>query len=145
MILYGNTRRIVIYPCRNNTELNFVCLHLDEESGINSDDWNQAVSKDLVLKVFDEYTDDVKALLAMMDPDGVKLWKLLDLPALDTVSLAEFTLGQGVNKLSVGEREGRFVRRCRSSVSTTSRTGWCSGNGRWCSFRSIISFWNYNF
>ena len=91
LLLSGNMRRIVIYPCRNNTELNFVCLHPDKESRIDSEDWNQAVSKDQVLQVFNEYTDDVKTLLAMVDPDGVKLWKLLDLPALNTVSYAAFT------------------------------------------------------
>ena len=75
-----------MYPCRNNTELNFVCLHPDEESEGKDDDWNQSASKDLVLKIFDEYPADVKALLAKVQPETIKLWKLLDLAALTKVS-----------------------------------------------------------
>lgn len=84
-LLYGADRRIVVYPCRDNKELNFVCLHPSEESEVpQDDDWNSTASKDLVLKIFDSYPEDVKALLRHA-PDGVKLWDLLDLPALETV------------------------------------------------------------
>lgn len=85
-LLYGPSRRIVIYPCRNNSELNFVCLHPDGESESDATGWNQSASKQLVLKVFDEYPEEVKALLSKAESDSIKLWKLLDLPALTTVS-----------------------------------------------------------
>lgn len=86
-LLYGADRRIVVYPCRDNKELNFVCLHPDEESETPADDdWNATASKDLLLKIFDSYPADVKALLGHAPENGIKLWQLLDLPALETVS-----------------------------------------------------------
>lgn len=91
-LLYGESRRIVIYPCRNNTELNFVCLHPEEESEGTGDDWNQSASKELLLKIYDEYPGDIKALLSKAEPDSIKLWKLLDLPALPMVSISRFFL-----------------------------------------------------
>lgn len=36
-IIYGSDRRVVIYPCVNNTMLNFVCIHPKEESDASSD------------------------------------------------------------------------------------------------------------
>ncbi|KIN09142.1 hypothetical protein OIDMADRAFT_150275 [Oidiodendron maius Zn] len=91
-LMYGDSHRIVMYPCRNNTELNFVCLHPDEESEGKDDDWNQSASKDLVLKIFDEYPADVKALLAKVQPETIKLWKLLDLAALTNWTEGNFAL-----------------------------------------------------
>jgi hypothetical protein len=86
-LLYGADRRIVVYPCRDNKEFNFVCLHPDEESETPPDgDWNATASRELVLKIFDSYPADVKALLGHAPENGIKLWQLLDLPALETVS-----------------------------------------------------------
>lgn len=77
-LLYGNDRRIVIYPCRNNTVLNFVALHPDEETEARTDDWNQTASKVALLSCFSSYPEDVKALLDKVPPQEIKLWKLLD-------------------------------------------------------------------
>jgi 2-polyprenyl-6-methoxyphenol hydroxylase-like FAD-dependent oxidoreductase len=76
-LLYGSDRRIVIYPCRNNTLLNFVAMHPDEESEATAD-WDQTASKDKMLSCFSTFPDDVRALLSKASPLGVKLWKLLD-------------------------------------------------------------------
>lgn len=86
VMISGNERRLVMYPCRSNTELNFVALHPDNESEVTSEDWNEAGSKPTLLKVFGDYSDDVKALLEKVNPETLKLWKLLDLEALDRVS-----------------------------------------------------------
>jgi hypothetical protein len=77
-LLYGEDRRVVVYPCRNNTELNFVALHPDEESGGSSETWDQSVSMESMLACFKKYPDDVKALLSKAAPETIKLWKLLD-------------------------------------------------------------------
>ncbi|CEL03661.1 hypothetical protein ASPCAL04811 [Aspergillus calidoustus] len=80
----GTYRRLVIYPCRNNTELNFVCLHPDKESEGSKEGWNNAASLEQVLKVYDEFCPPMKALLRMVNPEEIKLWRLLDRKALGT-------------------------------------------------------------
>ncbi|KAJ5627316.1 hypothetical protein N7528_004743 [Penicillium herquei] len=45
----GQYRRLVIYPCRDNTELNFVCLHPDTESEGTTEGWNISGSQDNLL------------------------------------------------------------------------------------------------
>ncbi|PYI05107.1 FAD/NAD(P)-binding domain-containing protein [Aspergillus sclerotiicarbonarius CBS 121057] len=80
----GQYRRLVIYPCRNNTELNFVCLHPDTESDGTSEGKSPYRYKDNLLRVFDEFSPAMKSLLAMADPDSIKLWRLLDRKALGT-------------------------------------------------------------
>lgn len=46
--------------------------------------WNITGSQDNLLRVFDEFSPAMKALLAMADPDSIKLWRLLDRKALGT-------------------------------------------------------------
>ncbi|OBT56352.1 hypothetical protein VE04_02908 [Pseudogymnoascus sp. 24MN13] len=77
-LLYGTDRRIVIYPCRNNTLINFVALHPDEETEADGDNWDQAASKDSMLSCFSSYPEDVRLLLAKASAETIKLWKLLD-------------------------------------------------------------------
>ncbi|TGO62075.1 hypothetical protein BCON_0022g00130 [Botryotinia convoluta] len=78
LLLYGKDRRIVAYPCRNNTLLNFVAMHLEEETEASSEEWSQSASKDSLLSCYTSYTDDVQALLAKVSPEDIKLWSLLD-------------------------------------------------------------------
>lgn len=87
-MLNGDERRIVMYPCRNNTDMNFIAMHPDVESDGSSQEWNQSGSMDVLLKVFDGFSDDVRAVLRKAHPDTVKLWKLLDHEALPTVSFS---------------------------------------------------------
>ncbi|KAF7919697.1 uncharacterized protein EAE97_011615 [Botrytis byssoidea] len=77
LLLYGKDRRIVAYPCRNNTLLNFVALHPEEETEASSEEWSQSASKDSLLNCYTSYTDDVQALLAKASPEDVKLWMAL--------------------------------------------------------------------
>ncbi|PYI23431.1 hypothetical protein BO99DRAFT_409037 [Aspergillus violaceofuscus CBS 115571] len=100
----GTYRRWVIYPCRyiykqypprrkgygNGTKMNFVCLHPDAESqhstevcirDLDTDEppttgWDVSGSQDQLLKIYDEFSPAMKALLAMTDPDSIKLWRL---------------------------------------------------------------------
>ncbi|KAF9892296.1 hypothetical protein FE257_002073 [Aspergillus nanangensis] len=80
----GQYRRLVIYPCRKNTELNFVCLHPDAESQGSTEGWDISGSREHLLKVYDEFAPAMKALLAMADPKSIKLWRLLDRKTLGT-------------------------------------------------------------
>lgn len=80
----GTHRRLVIYPCRNNNELNFVCLHPDVDSPESSEGWNNNTSVEHLLRVFDEFCPAMKLLLGKADPKTLKLWRLFDHPALET-------------------------------------------------------------
>jgi 2-polyprenyl-6-methoxyphenol hydroxylase-like FAD-dependent oxidoreductase len=81
-LVYGADRRLVIYPCRDNTLLNFVCMHPDEETEASSETWDQSVSKDTMLACFETFPEDVRRLLSMADAESINLWKLLDHQAL---------------------------------------------------------------
>lgn len=35
IIWYGQDRRVIMYPCDANKQLNFVCIHPREESGVD--------------------------------------------------------------------------------------------------------------
>jgi 2-polyprenyl-6-methoxyphenol hydroxylase-like FAD-dependent oxidoreductase len=78
LLLYGTDRRIVAYPCRNNTLLNFVAMHPDEETEASEQEWSQSASKDSMLRCYTSYPEDVQVMLAKASPEGIKLWKLLD-------------------------------------------------------------------
>lgn len=79
-IWLGEDRRIVIYPCRDNTLLNFVCIHPDSETSGSSDSWNDGGSKeDLIACYKDFYPPLIDVLKKATD---IKLWKLLDRPTL---------------------------------------------------------------
>ena len=77
-ILHGIERRLVQYPCRKNTIINFVAMHPDEETEASGEEWSQAASREKMLECFSRYPEDVKAMIAKVDPDGLSLWKLLD-------------------------------------------------------------------
>ncbi|KAF7528389.1 hypothetical protein G7054_g10167 [Neopestalotiopsis clavispora] len=80
----GKHRRLVIYPCRHNTELNFVCLHPDTESQNSVEGWDNAATVEHLVKVFSEFYEPMKELLSMADADTLKLWRLYDRGALGT-------------------------------------------------------------
>lgn len=76
-------RRVVIYPCVDNEQLNFVCIHPAEMSTINKDaDWNQQASKDSLLGVYRDFSPKVVKLLAKADPQTLRVWPLLDMETL---------------------------------------------------------------
>ncbi|KAJ6029972.1 uncharacterized protein N7446_000965 [Penicillium canescens] len=79
-------RRVVIYPCSNNELLNFVCLHPDTDTTIDTagDSYNQHIGKDALLDVYKHFNPQVRKLLAKADPQSLKLWPLLDMETLPT-------------------------------------------------------------
>ncbi|PKS08463.1 hypothetical protein jhhlp_004846, partial [Lomentospora prolificans] len=87
IIWYGEDRRIVMYPCDSNRQLNFVCIHPREESqatGAAEGEWNTAVGKSCLLKVFKNFHPSVLALLDKAETDSLKVWELLDMDNLST-------------------------------------------------------------
>jgi 2-polyprenyl-6-methoxyphenol hydroxylase-like FAD-dependent oxidoreductase len=79
MVMHSD-RRMVMYPTSNNTLLNFVCIHPEAETAADSSgDWNNEATRDMLLKVFKDYHEDFRAILAKADKESLKLWRLLDM------------------------------------------------------------------
>jgi 2-polyprenyl-6-methoxyphenol hydroxylase-like FAD-dependent oxidoreductase len=73
-------RRIVMYPTSNNTLLNLVCIHPEEETAAESSgDWNNQATRQMLLKIYQDYHEAFRAILAKADEGSLKLWRLLDM------------------------------------------------------------------
>jgi 2-polyprenyl-6-methoxyphenol hydroxylase-like FAD-dependent oxidoreductase len=94
----ADDRRLVMYPCSNNTIMNFVGIHpstLSEtkrEEGklflvhpsriftkLEASGWDNGASKEVLLKVYEEFGPKVQALLKLADASSLKIWTLLDM------------------------------------------------------------------
>lgn len=73
-----------MYPCDNNAQLNFVCIHPREESEARNDDWNREASKATLLKVYESFGPALLTLLDKADAQSLKVWELLDMDPLPT-------------------------------------------------------------
>ncbi|CUS15817.1 unnamed protein product [Tuber aestivum] len=80
----ADDKRIVIYPCRYNLLLNFVCCHLDTKNYSQEEDWGQDANKAEMLDMFRDFCPPMIALLSKAPANEIKRWQLLDLPALPT-------------------------------------------------------------
>ncbi|KAL3428855.1 hypothetical protein BDV09DRAFT_181349 [Aspergillus tetrazonus] len=82
---HDNERKVVIYPCVNNTVLNFVCIHPDHLTQVGvSGGWDQSIGKSTLLEVYNDFDPSVQKMLAKADPETLKIWPLLDMPTLET-------------------------------------------------------------
>ncbi|KAF2083822.1 FAD-binding domain-containing protein [Saccharata proteae CBS 121410] len=81
----GRDRRVVMYPCNNNTLMNFVCIHPAScsESG-DIGNYNQGGHKNKLLEIYTGWDPSLIALLEKADPDSLKVWELLDMDPLPT-------------------------------------------------------------
>ncbi|KAI9147320.1 FAD-dependent monooxygenase OpS4 [Paramyrothecium foliicola] len=103
IIWYGTDRRVVMYPCENNDQLNFICIHPHGASEsvtidgtcstltprvvamitkMESTDWSTDASTATLLKVYEGFHPALLALLQKANPDSLKIWELLDMEAL---------------------------------------------------------------
>lgn len=116
VLWFGPTKRIIMYPCNDNSLLNFVCIHPDAEShasshedgeraaprdphdeaGLRTDPeagWNKKQGEvDQLLKVYEDFQPAVKALLSKADPAELKVWQLLDMDKLPTWTAGKLVL-----------------------------------------------------
>lgn len=85
-MIIGDNRRVVVYPCVNNTLLNFLLIHPSDESKSNSpaEGWNQQGNKQRMLEIGSNFAPQVQALLEKAPEDTLKLWTLLDMDILPT-------------------------------------------------------------
>ncbi|KAF9766043.1 hypothetical protein IL306_001582 [Fusarium sp. DS 682] len=77
----GDDRRLIMYPCSDNTVMNFVAIHPSSISARanKGSSWGQGGSKDLLLEVYKDFEPRVPALLNLVDVSELKLWTLLDM------------------------------------------------------------------
>ncbi|KAH6844537.1 hypothetical protein B0I37DRAFT_398203 [Chaetomium sp. MPI-CAGE-AT-0009] len=80
----GNDRRLVMYPCSDNTMMNFVGIHPSELSASKGEGWSRGVSKEVLIDVFGGFGTTVRALLEMADVNALKVWTLLDMDRIPT-------------------------------------------------------------
>ncbi len=80
----GDDRRLVMYPCSNNTMMNFVGIHPSELSASKGEGWSRGVAKEVLLDVYSSFEPTVRALLEMVDVGGLKVWTLLDMDRIPT-------------------------------------------------------------
>ncbi|KAK4230153.1 hypothetical protein QBC38DRAFT_56256 [Podospora fimiseda] len=79
---YANDRRVVMYPCNNNTVMNCLAIHptyLSKSPVGTENDWDQHTTKGTLLDIFKDFDPRVQALLGMVDQDNLKAWTLLDM------------------------------------------------------------------
>ncbi|CAI6101086.1 unnamed protein product [Clonostachys chloroleuca] len=80
---YGSDRRVVMYPCDSNKQLNFVCIHPREETEVDEgQDWNTGTNKAKLLEVFRTFDPSVLALLDKADAESLGIWELKDMDTL---------------------------------------------------------------
>jgi 2-polyprenyl-6-methoxyphenol hydroxylase-like FAD-dependent oxidoreductase len=80
VMIYHKDRRLVMYPTSDNTLLNFVCIHPDEETAsASSGDWNNKATLEMLLAIYQDFHEDFKAILRKADESSLKIWTLLDM------------------------------------------------------------------
>ncbi|EEU34458.1 uncharacterized protein NECHADRAFT_44489 [Fusarium vanettenii 77-13-4] len=80
IIWYGPDRRVVMYPCEDNSQFNFVCIHPREES--DPGNWSTDANKSILLKVYENFDPALVNLLGKADASSLKVWELLDMEVL---------------------------------------------------------------
>lgn len=68
-IWYGNDSRIIMYPTSDNTVLNFVLIHPEDESAADCDNsWGQQGNLQKMLQIFDKFDPTILRLLGKAEP-----------------------------------------------------------------------------
>ncbi|KAF8536506.1 hypothetical protein BDD12DRAFT_748285 [Trichophaea hybrida] len=80
----GKDRRIVVYSTHYNKLMNFVCIHPDHDTKGSMEGWSIVANKSDLLETFKDFDPAVVALLNKADPQKLRLWRLMDLLALET-------------------------------------------------------------
>ncbi|EXA30902.1 hypothetical protein FOVG_17778 [Fusarium oxysporum f. sp. pisi HDV247] len=71
---FGIDRRLVMYPCVNNTVMNLVAMHPSDLSKSDGEG-----NKQNLLDIYANFCPTVQTLLDLVDESSLKLWTLLDM------------------------------------------------------------------
>ncbi|KAK3117133.1 hypothetical protein LTR53_001790 [Teratosphaeriaceae sp. CCFEE 6253] len=90
----GEDRRLVMYPCVNNTMMNFVAIHPSRESeaDITGEGWQETGSKARMLDIYKSFAPSVLAILDKADESKLKVWKLLDMEQMPSFIHEKFAV-----------------------------------------------------
>jgi 2-polyprenyl-6-methoxyphenol hydroxylase-like FAD-dependent oxidoreductase len=90
---YAADRKIVMYPCADNTLLNFVCIHPAElsDAGATSG-YNTTATKEQLLDIFQNFEPVLKAFLSKAEPGTIKVWPLYDMEQLPSYTRGRMAL-----------------------------------------------------
>ncbi|KAK5626030.1 hypothetical protein RRF57_001746 [Xylaria bambusicola] len=81
--LDGTSRLTVTYPLRNLSWMNMAWVFpTQQEKKATTESWNADGDKEEILKIYDDFDEDLKTMLRVADQ--VKLWELQDLEPLPT-------------------------------------------------------------
>ncbi|KAL5603719.1 hypothetical protein FOVSG1_006469 [Fusarium oxysporum f. sp. vasinfectum] len=85
---FAEDRRLVMYPCVNNTVMNLVAMHPSELSKSQGEGksfcFNHSGSKQNLLDIYANFCPSVQTLLDLVDESSLKLWTLVDMDRIPT-------------------------------------------------------------
>ena len=98
-MVMGFDRRLVFYPCVNNTLMNFLVIHPSSETRAEGageffyldqvatcltsrSDWNLPGDKSKMLELTKSFGPDIQAMLEKAPKDTLKVWTLLDMETM---------------------------------------------------------------
>ncbi|EXJ67489.1 uncharacterized protein A1O5_09502 [Cladophialophora psammophila CBS 110553] len=85
-------RRIVMYPTRNDSILNFVCIHPDQGTVGLDDTWNGQGNREDLIKTYEGFDPRALRLLGMVDESTLKVWRLMDMGPIEKWYAERFCL-----------------------------------------------------
>ncbi|EED12053.1 zeaxanthin epoxidase, putative [Talaromyces stipitatus ATCC 10500] len=88
----GSDRRVIYYPCSNHTIANYAGFVPADEVGTTEQTWDNAASKDLLLKCFESFGSSVCRVLSKASEDNLQIWTLMDMDSLPTWTRGFVTL-----------------------------------------------------
>ncbi|KAE8551263.1 hypothetical protein EYB25_007499 [Talaromyces marneffei] len=95
---FGVDGRIIMSPTSHNSILNFTIIHPDKESAsetAGSDTWDQSTNLDKmlkILKILSSFSLAIVKLLSKVEPESVRVWKLIDMDPLPRLNESRLVL-----------------------------------------------------
>lgn len=92
---FGVDGRIIMSPTSHNSILNFTIIHPDKESAsetAGSDTWDQSTNLDKMLKILSSFSLAIVKLLSKVEPESVRVWKLIDMDPLPRLNESRLVL-----------------------------------------------------
>lgn len=85
-------RRLVMYPCVNNTMMNFVAIHPSAESAsdVTGAGWQETASKQRMLEIYKNFDPTITAILEKAEEP--KVWQLLDMEQIPSFIVDKLAL-----------------------------------------------------
>ena len=91
-LIFSSQHKVIVYPCVDNTMLNFVCIHPAHLSTAAPEDYNTPVSKAKLLEVFQEFDPLLLRLFDKCDSESLRVYPLFDGPTLPTFTKGRLAL-----------------------------------------------------